>query len=92
MAAEDGVTDMHPMATPAMHPEPEASARIPSGILRPAPAEEAGDDDRTWRGIRVIDQQAGEEPSLLVEIRIAELPRWKPRMDFDQPRGLTDDE
>jgi hypothetical protein len=93
MAVEDVVTDLPSMTAPVVHPEPGSTTNALSGTRLPPDATgETGDDNRSPRGIRVIGQIGGEEPSLLVEIRISELPRWMPRMDFDQPRDLTDDE
>jgi len=80
-------TNTPPLPTQAVNSQPEPA----DGAISAPPGEDSEADGRSWRGIRVIDQPQGEVPSLLVEIRTAELPRWKPRMDFDQPRDLTDD-
>ncbi len=93
MAAEDVVTNMPSMTTPAMHPEPEAGANVlPRMPLLPAPTEEGEDDDPSLRGVIVLDPPREVLFSVTLEFRMADLPRWEPSMDFDQPRALTDDE
>ncbi len=93
MAAEDVVTNMPPLSTPAMHPEPEPSANVPTGMPPlPAPTEDGDGDDPSLRGVLVLDPFREVLFSVTLEFRTADLPRWEPSMDFDQPRALTDDE
>lgn len=93
MAPEDVVTNTTPLPAPAAHPELESAADVPTSTTPlPTPGGEPRADGRSWRGIRVIDQPQGEVPSLLVEIRTAELPRWKPRIFVDQRRISRDDD
>lgn len=86
------MTNTPPLAAPATQPELEPAADVATGTPLLTPGEEPRADERSRRGIRVIDQPQGDAPSRLVEIRTEELPRGKPRMDFDQPRDSRDDD
>jgi hypothetical protein len=92
MAPEDVATNIPSLTTPAMHPEPEPSANVPTGMpLLPPPAEAPGAGGHIAQGGYVSDDLRKEGPSILIEFRTAELPRWRPRIIVDQRRNSRDD-
>jgi hypothetical protein len=93
MAAENVMTGTPPRPASVF----DSESVPPEGVLtstpqRPTSAEEAEDDDPSLRGGIARDRPRKILFSMMVELCTAELPRWRPSMDFDQPRDLTDDE
>jgi len=93
MAAEDVVTSMPALSTEAMHPESEARANVPSSMpLLPTPSEAPGAGSDVAKGGYVTQELHEEGPSILIELRTAELPKWRPRIIVDQRRISRDDD
>jgi hypothetical protein len=93
MAAEDVVTNMPTLSTPVVHPEPEPSTNTPTRMpLLTTPAEALGARGDIAQGGHVTDDLREDGPSILIELRTAELPRWRPRIIVDQRRISRDDD
>jgi hypothetical protein len=93
MAAEDVVTDMPLLSDPVLHSESEPGSKIPiSTPLLPTPAEASGGRGHGAQADHFADDLREDGPSILIELRTAELPRLRPRIIVDQRRISRDDD
>jgi hypothetical protein len=91
MAAEDVVTNMPTLSTPVLHSESEPDGDVLTGTPQfPTSTGEPEDDDPSLPGVFVLDSPRELLFSVTLEFRTADLPRWEPSMDFDQPRALSE--
>jgi hypothetical protein len=92
MPAEHVVTDT-PLPAPVLHPESEPTEDVATSTPQRLPsAGVEGASSHPGQETQCADACQNEGPTIPIELRTAEPPRWKPSMDFDQPRDLRDDD
>ncbi len=93
MAAEDVLTKTPSLFTPVRHPEPQPTTNVTTpALLLPTPADAQGAASHVVLAGHITDDRREEGPSILIEFRTAELPKWKPRIIVDQRRISRDDD